>query len=76
MNIKQKVTEYYENKYNSVVSLLKNKPSWAEPSAIISHAIHEMLGVAMFVQTLGVPYEELEIYEVYKTKLENLLKEI
>ena len=73
-----KVKEYYKMEYEEVESLLKreDRPSWAEPNQVINNSIQRCLGVAQFIQTVGVAYEDLSCYDEVREKLENLRKEI
>lgn len=73
-----KVKEYYKMEYEEVESLLKgeNRPFWAEPKQIIDNSIQRCLGVAQFIQIVGVAYEDLSCYDEVREKLENLRKEV
>ena len=83
MNItmEQKIKNFFDNEYISTkryISYLNNDPrlKFCSTGMIIDKAICRLLGVTQFVQTLGVEYKEIDpIYEEYRQKLENLLKE-
>ena len=58
-------------------SILENKPFWVQTRSdekqLIFNSVQRCLGVAQFVQSLDVPYEELKVYDEYREKLEKLL---
>ena len=76
-DVLEKVKTFYESEYKDIKSILDRKPFWIETRAdekqVIFNAIQRCLGVAQFVQSLDVPYEELQIYDEYREKLEKLL---
>ena len=68
-----KVQEYYENEYNDVLKLMDSKPSWFNLREDVNSAICRCLGVAMFVQKLGVKYEDLHCYDEIHARFRQLL---
>lgn len=74
----EKVKEYYKMEYEEVESLLKgeDRPFWAEPNQVIDKSIQRCLGVAQFIQTVGVDFKDLDCYDEVREKLENLRKEV
>ena len=49
-------------------------PGYFKPSEVVRNAIDRCLGVALFVQYLGMDYEDSNReYEIVKEKLEKLL---
>lgn len=71
----EKAKEYFEREYVDCVRAIERKYDWSTPKEFVWRAITDCLAVAMFVQTIGVTYEEIDpLYMEYKKKLENLLK--
>lgn len=70
----EKVKKYFEREYIDVVRAIERKYNWGTLKSFVERAITNCLAVAMFAQTIGVSFEEIDpIYNEYKTKLENLL---
>lgn len=70
----EKVKEYFERQYIDTVRAIERKYNWGTPKSFVERAITDCLAVAMFVQTIGVSFEEVDsLYNEYKAKLENLL---
>lgn len=70
----EKVKEYFESEYTDTVRSIERKYNWGTPKSFVERAITNCLAVAMFAQTIGVSFEEVDpIYNEYKAKLENLL---
>lgn len=68
------VKEYYEVEYQDTKKrCIEKKYAWITPRDLVKGAINRCFGIAQFVQYLGVPYEDLDIYDEYKEKLEKLL---
>jgi hypothetical protein len=67
------VKEYYEEEYQDAKRCIEKKYAWTTPKDLVKSTINRCLGIAQFVQYLGVPYEDLDIYDEYKEKLEKLL---
>lgn len=67
------VKEYYEVEYQDAKRCIEKKYAWTTPRDLVKGAINRCLGIAQFVQYLGVSYEDLNIYDEYKEKLEKLL---
>ena len=74
----EKLKEYYKMEYEEVESILKreDRPFWAEPNQVINNSIQRCLGVAQFIQTIGVDYKDLDCYDEVREKLEILRKEV
>lgn len=72
----EQVKDFFNREYEDTKRLLKNKPSWCKPKEVVYNSIQRCLGVAQFVQYVGVKYENLNCYEEVREKLENLLKEV
>lgn len=63
--------EFCNREYNDAVRAIKNK--WFKPKEVINGAIDRCLGVAQFVQLIGVNYEDSDIvYSETEAKLEEL----
>lgn len=57
--------------YKATKRAINNK--WFKPRDVINNAIQRCLGVAQFIQYLGVTYEEADIiFEEFKYKINNL----
>lgn len=70
----EKVKEYFEREYIDTVRAIERKYDWGTPKSFVERAITNCLAVAMFAQTVGVKFEEVDpLYNEYKEKLENLL---
>lgn len=70
----EKVKEYFEREYIDTERAIERKYNWGTPKSFVERAITNCLAVAMFVQTIGVSFEEVDpLYNEYKAKLENLL---
>lgn len=70
----EKVKEYFEREYIDAVRAIERKYNWGTPKSFVERAITDCLAVAMFAQTIGVSFEEVDsLYNEYKAKLENLL---
>lgn len=65
---------YFKNEYASTKRAIAEKHDWTTPKDLVDGAVKRCLGAAMFIQYCGIEYEELEIYDTYKKKLEDLLK--
>lgn len=65
----EKVKEFYEQEYQDAKNIIERKPNWCVPQEVINNSIQRCLGVAQFVQTVGVKYEDLDIYDEYREKL-------
>ena len=71
----EKVKEYFEREYISTVRAIERKYSWGTPREFVNMGITNCLAVAMFSQSIGVKFEDLDpLYNEYKEKLEALLK--
>lgn len=72
----EKVREYFESQYIDTVRAIERKYDWGTPQKFVERAITDCLAVAMFAQTIGVTFEEVDpLYNEYKAKLESLLTE-
>ena len=71
-----KVKTYFDNEVKAVArffTLHANDRGMAAKNAVINNAIAHCFGVTMFVQELGIPYDEVApLYEEHKAKLEKL----
>ena len=68
------IKDFFEMEYTSTARYLK--PSYAKgcERMVVDKTISRCLGVAQFVQNIGVSYEDINLmYEIYKKKLELLL---
>ena len=64
--------KYYEDEYSQAENAMSCK--FFKPTEIVRNAIDRCLGVALFVQYLGMDYEDSNReYEIVKEKLEKLL---
>ena len=71
----EKVKEYFEREYISTVRAIERKYSWGTPQEFVKMGITNCLAVAMFSQSIGVKFEDVDqLYNEYKEKLETLLK--
>ncbi len=67
------VKEYFEAEYQDTKRCIEKKYAWSNPKDLVKGAINRCLGIVQFVQYLGVSYEDLDVYDEYKEKLEKLL---
>lgn len=70
------LVKYYEDEYNQAVTAIESKylSKYFKPSEVVDNAIDRCLGVALFVQYLGMNYEDSQKeYEKVKEKLTKLL---
>lgn len=76
-NVLEKVKTFYESEYKDTQNALERKSFWChsdeDKRQLVFNSIQRCLGVAQFVQSLGVSYEELTVYEEYRDKLKKLL---
>lgn len=73
-DILEKVENFFQSEYEETKSLLERKPYWiSNEKEVVFNSIQRCLGVTQFVQCLDVPYENLNIYDEYREKLEKLL---
>lgn len=64
--------KYYEDEYNQAVTAVKSK--YFKPSEVVDNAITRCLGVALFVQYLGMDFDDSDReYVKVKEKLTKLL---
>ena len=64
--------DYCRQEYEDAVRAIKNKKLF-KPKEVVDNAINRCLGVALFIQFIGVSYEDADIvYEEAKAKLEEL----
>ena len=69
----EKVKEFYEREYISTERYLKGKYC-GDKRMVVEKTISYFLGIAQFVQTIGVKFEDIDVlYNIYKKKLEKLL---
>lgn len=75
LEILTKVEAYYEREYNILTKGLKDY-SWikSEPYKYIWQSMSECCAIVMFVQDLGVAFDDINpIYENYYKKFQNLM---
>ena len=64
--------KYYEDEYNQAVTAVESK--YFKPSEFVDNAITRCLGVALFVQYLGMDFDDSDReYVTVKEKLTKLL---
>lgn len=69
-----KIKDFFEEEYTSTERYLKSPCAKGRERMVVYKSISRCLGVAQFVQNIGVSYEEINpVYEIYKKKLELLL---
>ena len=76
MELINHLIKYYEDEYNQAVTAIESKylSKVFKPSEVVDNAIDRCLGVALFVQYLGMDYKDSnKEYEKIKEKLEKLL---
>ena len=70
-----KIKAFFEMEYNSTTRFLKTPYAKGYEEMIVGRTIFRCLGVAQFVQDIGVSYEDISpLYEDCKKKLELLLE--
>ena len=71
-----KAIKYFQKEYEEIEKdISKLEPYWTTyKQKIIENTIHRCLGVALFVQEMGVEFEDVNpYYEEIREKLEKLL---
>ena len=69
-----KIKDFFEEEYTSTARYLKSPYAKGCERMVVNKTISRCLGVAQFVQNIGVSYEDINpVYEIYKKKLELLL---
>lgn len=64
---------FYNSEVEEVTRILNNPFSWVVPEEVVNSSISRCLGVTVFVQRLGISYEEVnDLYESVRDKLDNL----
>ncbi len=74
MDIFKKVEKNFETEYDTFTRLydIVEPPRWYDKEKDRNDTIVRLLAVAMFAQSLGVAYEEIDpLYNYYKEKVEN-----
>ena len=70
-----KIKAFFEMEYNSTARFLKTPYAKGYEEMIVGRTIFRCLGVAQFVQDIGVSYKDISpLYEDCKKKLELLLE--
>ena len=72
-----KVKAFFESELQNVEHVNNSDycGKWISHKDVVDNAIVRCLGVTMFVQTIGVSYEEVApLYDEYKAKLEKYYK--
>ena len=71
-----KIRAFFEMEYTSTEKFVKSSYAKGYEKMTIEKTISRCLGVAQFVQSIGVSYEDIyPLYEDYKKKLELLLED-
>ena len=69
-----KIKDFFEEEYTSTARYLKSPYVKDRERMVVDKTISRCLGVAQFVQNIGVSYDDVNpVYEIYKKKLEFLL---
>ena len=69
-----KIKDFFEEEYTSTEKYLKTPYAKGRERMIVYKSISRCLGVAQFVQSVGVTYDDVSpLYDIYKKKLELLL---
>lgn len=73
--------KYLGKEYNDAVNIVDSSPWWCstrtEKLDMVWHTIQRGLGVAQFIQILGISFEECnELYENFRVKIMDLMDEI
>lgn len=69
-----KIKDFFEEEYTLTERYLKSPYAKGRERMVVYKSISRCLGVAQFVQNIGVSYEDINpVYEIYKKKLELLL---
>lgn len=79
MNIMVKVSEYFDMEYINAKRAIERNNILDTTSLnmnIVDSTLSRCLGVALFVQSLGVPYEEINNrYEKFRQAMNDLLED-
>ena len=69
-----KIKDFFEEEYTSTKRYLKSSYAKGRERMVVDKSISRCLGVAQFVQSVGVTYDDVSpLYDIYKKKLELLL---
>ena len=69
-----KIKDFFEEEYTSTKRYLKSPCAKGCERMVVDKSISRCLGVAQFVQNIGVSYDDVSpLYDIYKKKLELLL---
>ena len=69
-----KIKDFFEEEYTSTKKYLKSSYAKGRERMVVDKSISRCLGVAQFVQSVGVTYDDVSpLYNIYKKKLELLL---
>ena len=69
-----KIKDFFEEEYTSTKRYLKSPYAKGHERMVVYKTISRCLGVAQFVQNIGVSYDDVNpVYKIYKKKLEFLL---
>lgn len=72
---KTELINHYRNTCDKEYEMTKNaiNNKWFKPRDVINNSIQRCLGVALFIQYLGVTYDDVDkIFEEFKYKINNL----
>lgn len=64
--------QFFEKEYDSTKKYLESGNACSTPTEIVHATIHSCLGVAMFIQNLGVEFKDVNPH--YEKTLEKLRK--
>lgn len=69
-----KIKDFFEEEYTLTKRYLKSPYAKGCERTVVYKSISRCLGVAQFVQNIGVSYDDVSpLYDIYKKKLELLL---
>ena len=69
-----KIKDFFEDEYTSTERYLKSSYAKGCERMVVDKSISRCLGVAQFVQSVGVAYDDVSpLYDIYNKKLELLL---
>ena len=69
-----KIKDFFEEADTSSERYLKSSYAKGRERMVVDKSISRCLGVAQFVQSVGVTYDDVSpLYDIYKKKLELLL---
>lgn len=73
MKYQEEILKFFEHEYMETKKLAESRPGWL-PDSFIQDTLFRCQGIAMFVQQIGVSFEEIEpFYNSYKEKIQKLI---